>query len=64
MLTRNRSPELGSGFEGLVSPGIPVDRVVGMLLEVGAGLKDQPVGELWLPVSGSVVGASLVVPRT
>ena len=32
-------------LEGLVAPRVPVDRVVGVLPEVGAGLGDEPVRE-------------------
>ncbi len=40
----DRPAELRGSLEGLVAPGIPVDGVVGVLPEVGAGLEDQPVG--------------------
>ena len=32
-------------LEGLEAPGEPVDRLVGMLQQVWAGLEDQPIGE-------------------
>ena len=36
---------LGSG-ESFRTPGIPIDRVVGMLLEIGAALVEQAIGRV------------------
>ena len=36
-----------AGSRRLGAPGIPVDRVVGVLPEVGAGFVGEAIGELW-----------------
>ena len=46
-----QAPAAGLG-ERLVAPGVPVDGIVGVLQEIGAGFEDEPVG-----VSGRVPDA-------
>jgi hypothetical protein len=41
---KDRNSAFPSGFECSITPWIPVDGVVGVLLEVGAGLKEEPIG--------------------
>jgi hypothetical protein len=48
--------------EGLVAPGVPVDRIVGVLPEVRAGLDDETVGEVGA-LAVAVAGARLVAGR-
>ena len=44
---QQNGPVLGVGFvERLRSPGIPVDRIVGVLQQIGAGFVDQAIGAL------------------
>jgi hypothetical protein len=45
--------------EGLVSPGVPVDRVVLVLEQVGAGLGGEPVGHGVEDNAGAALGFQL-----
>ena len=66
---KDRNSAFPGGFECSIAPWIPVDGVVGVLLEVGAGLKEEPIGVnrravgIQVPgpgfVSGPLVGEGL-----
>jgi hypothetical protein len=58
----DRTPGAARLGEGLVTPGVPVDRVVGVLAEVRAGLGDETIGEM-RDLAVAVAGAGLVTLR-
>ena len=54
---QDRDAPAPSCGEGLISPWIPVDRVVGVLLQVGAGFEKKAIG-----VDGSAIGSEISRP--
>ena len=47
--------------EGFVAPGVPVDRVMGMLQEVGARFQQETVRVLRGPIGAYVTGARFIM---
>src|SRR5262249_41438283 len=51
--------ELAGAFQRLGAPGVPVDGVVGVLPQIGAGFVDEAIGEVAALAHGALRGRSV-----